>query len=108
MKEGGEATPSQPRTYLKIQINSEEITKNKQQNKSKRKASKPSTWKNHLQQNLPTPAQQKTRGGGQTDPQINSWWNDPPKKDATRTKKQGHTQRQHKAQPKISKLERSR
>ena len=32
-----------PRTYLKIQINNEEITKNKQQNTSKRKASKTCT-----------------------------------------------------------------
>ena len=43
VKEGGEATRSQPRTYLKTQINSEEITKNKQLNKNKRKASKPCT-----------------------------------------------------------------
>ena len=37
-----EVTLSQPRNYLKIQINSEEIT-NKQLNKSKRKASNPCT-----------------------------------------------------------------
>ena len=37
------------------------------------------TWKNQLQHNLPTPAQQKTRGGGQTDPQITSWWERPSK-----------------------------
>ena len=43
MKEGGETTQSQPRTYLKIQLNSEEITKNKLLNKSNRKALKPST-----------------------------------------------------------------
>ena len=43
MKEGVEVTLTQPRTYLKVQINSEEITKNKQLNKSKRKASKPCT-----------------------------------------------------------------
>ena len=36
-------TLTQPRTYLELQINSEEITKNNQLNKSKRKASKPST-----------------------------------------------------------------
>ena len=35
------------------------------------------TWKNQLQQNLPTPAQQKTRGGGQSDPQLTSWWEGP-------------------------------
>ena len=32
------------------------------------------TWKNQLQHNLPTAAQQNTRGGGQTDPQLTSWW----------------------------------
>ena len=32
------------------------------------------TQRNQLQHNLPTPAQQKTRGGGQTDTQITSWW----------------------------------
>ena len=32
------------------------------------------TWKNKLQHNLPTSAQQKTRGSGQTDPQLTSWW----------------------------------
>ena len=37
MKEGGETTQSLPRTYVKIQINSEEITKNKQLNKRKTK-----------------------------------------------------------------------
>ena len=38
-----EVTLTQLRTYLEIQINSEEITQNKQLNKSKRKASKPFT-----------------------------------------------------------------
>ena len=42
-KEGVEVTLTQLKTYLEIQLNSEEITKNKQLNKSKRKASKPST-----------------------------------------------------------------
>ena len=37
------------------------------------------TWKNNLQHNLPTPAQQKTRGGGQSDHQITSWWERPTK-----------------------------
>ena len=41
VKEGVEVTLSQPTAYLKIQLNGEEITKNKQLNKSKRKASKP-------------------------------------------------------------------
>ena len=43
VKEGVEVTLTQPRTYLEIQLNSEEITKNKQLNNSKRKASKPCT-----------------------------------------------------------------
>ena len=37
MKEGVEVTLTQPRTYLEIQLNSEEITKNKQLNESKEK-----------------------------------------------------------------------
>ena len=40
MKEGVVATITQPRTYLEIQINIEEITKNKELNTIKRKASK--------------------------------------------------------------------
>ena len=36
-------------------------------------------WKNQLQHNLPTPAQQKTMGGGQSDPQLTSWWEGPTK-----------------------------
>ena len=87
MKEGVEVTLTQPMTYLKMQINSEEITKNKQLNKRKRKASKPCTQKNKLQHNLPTPAQQKTRGGGQTDPQITSWWERPTKERANKNQK---------------------
>ena len=35
--------------------------------------------KDQLQHNLPTPAQQKTRGGGQTDLQITKWWERPTK-----------------------------
>ena len=31
------------------------------------------TWKNKLQHNLPTPAQQNTRCGGWSDPQLTSW-----------------------------------
>ena len=31
------------------------------------------TGKNQLQHNLPTPAQEHTRGGGQSDPQLTSW-----------------------------------
>ena len=37
------------------------------------------TQNNQLQHNLPTPAQQKTRGGGQSDPQTTSWWEEPTK-----------------------------
>ena len=29
--------------------------------------------------NLPTPAQQNTRGGGQSGPQLTSWWEGPAK-----------------------------
>ena len=82
-----EVTLTQPRTYLEIQLNSEEITKNKQLNKRKRKASKPCTQKNELQHNLPTPAQQKTRGGGQTDPQKTSWWKRPTKESLNKNQK---------------------
>ena len=46
------------------------------------------TQKNDLQHNLPTPAQQKTRGGGQTDTQLTAAGKDPPKKDPTTTKNQ--------------------
>ena len=51
VKEGVEATLTQPRTYLEIQLNSEEITKNKQLNKSNRKALY--IRKNEIQHNLP-------------------------------------------------------
>ena len=37
------------------------------------------TWKNKLQHNLPTSAQQKTRGSGQTDPQSTRWREGPNK-----------------------------
>ena len=37
------------------------------------------TQKNQLQHNLPTPAQQKTKGGGQSDPQLTSVWEGPMK-----------------------------
>ena len=78
-----EVTLTQPRAYLEIQLNSE----NKQLNKSKRKASKPSTHGNQLQHNLPTPAEQKTRDGGQTDPQISSWWERPTKERPNKNQK---------------------
>ena len=81
MKEGVEVTLSQPRTYLKTHINSEEVTKNKTTEQEQEKSLKTLyTRKDQLQHNLPTPAQQKTRGGGQTDPQITSWQEGPTKK----------------------------
>ena len=43
VKDGVEATITQPRTHLEIQLNDGEITQNKQLNKSKREASKPCT-----------------------------------------------------------------
>ena len=68
-----EATLAQTRAYLEIQLNSEEITQNKQLNKSEREASKHCTQKNQPQHNLSTPAQQNTRHDGQSDPQLTSW-----------------------------------
>ena len=43
VKDGVEATITQPRTHLEIQLNDGEITQNKQLNKSKRESSKPCT-----------------------------------------------------------------
>ena len=83
-----EVTLSQPRTYLKIQINSEEITKKKTTEQEQDKSLKTLyTWKNELQHNLPTPAQQKTRVGGQADPQIISWWERPTKERPNKNQK---------------------
>ena len=45
------------------------------------------TQKNQMQHNLPTPAQQKTKGGGQTDTQITSWWERPTKERANKNQK---------------------
>ena len=50
MKEGGEAAQSQPSTYLKIQVNSEEITKNQQM---KRATEKPQDLV-HMEEPAPT------------------------------------------------------
>ena len=56
---------------MEIQLNSREITENKQLNKNKRKSSKKLyIHKNQLQHNLLTPAQQNTIGGGQSDLQL--------------------------------------
>ena len=35
---------------------------------------------NNFQHNLPIPAKQNTRGGGQSDPQLTSWRKEPTKK----------------------------
>ena len=86
MKEGVEVTLSQPRTNPEIQPNSEEITKNKQPEQEKSFKTL-YTRKNQLQHNLPTPAQQKTRVGGQADPQIISWWERPTKERLKKTQK---------------------
>ena len=66
------------------------------------------TQKNQLQHNLTTPAQQNTRDSGLSDPQLTDGGKDQPKKGPTTIKIQRHTQSQHKRQPKISKLGRSR
>ena len=72
-KEGVEVTLTQLRTYLEIQLNSEEIPEQTTEQEQEKSLKNLYTWKNHLQHNLPTTSQQKTRGGGQTDPQITSW-----------------------------------
>ena len=87
MKDGVEVTLSQPRTYLKIQINSEEITKNKQLNKSKRKDSRncthgrssSNTTVSHLQN-------RKQEVGDRLTLRQPAGGKDPPKKDPKRTK----------------------
>ena len=65
-----EVTLTQPRTYLEIQLNGREITQNKPEQEQERILKTLYTWKKHLQHNLPTHAQQNTRGGGQSDPQL--------------------------------------
>ena len=79
MKEGAEVTLTQPRTYVEIQLNSEEITQQTIEQEQEKSLKTLYTRKNHLQHNRPTPAQQKTRGGGQTDTQIISCWEGPAK-----------------------------
>ena len=98
-----EVTLTQPRTYLEIQLNSE----NKQLNKSKRKASKPCKH-GRTSSNTTCPHLHKRRQEvGDRLTLRNSWW-ERPTKDPTRTKNQRHTQSQQKPQPKISKIRRSR
>ena len=109
MKEGGETTRSKPKTYLKIQINSEDITKNKQLNKSRRKASKPCTYGRTSSNKIcPHLHNKKQEVGDRLTLRKTAGGKDPPKKDQTGTKNQRHTQSQHKPQPKISKIGRSR
>ena len=75
-----EATITQPRTYLEIQLNSGEITQNKQLNKSKRKASEHCTH-GRTSSNTTCPHLHNTiqEVGGQNDPQLTSWWEGPTK-----------------------------
>ena len=55
--EGIEVKLTQPRTYLEIQLNSGEITQNKQLEQEQEKSLKTLyTWKNQLQHYLLTPA----------------------------------------------------
>ena len=104
-----EVTLIQPRTYLEIQLNSEEITQNKQLNKSKRKASKPCTYRiTSSNTTCPHLHNRKQEVGDRMTLRKPAGGKDPPKKVSTRTKNQRHTQNQHKPQPKISKFERSR
>ena len=104
-----EVTLTQPRTYLEIQLNSEEITKNKQLNKNKRKASKPCTHR-RMSSNTTCPHQhnRKQEVGDRLTLRKPAGGKDPPKKVSTRTKNQRHTQSQHKPQLKISKIGRLR
>ena len=109
MMEGVEVTLTQPRTYLEIQPNSEEITKNKQLNKSKRKASKPCTHgRTSSNTTCPQLHNRKQEVGDRLTLRQPAGGKGPPEKDPTTTKNQRHIQSQHKPQPKISKLGRSR
>ena len=103
-----EATLTQPRTYLETQLNGGEITQNKQLNKSKRKASKPCTDRssfNTVCPHLHNRIQEVVDGVTLSYP---AGGKDPSKKAPATTKKQRHTQSQHKPQPKINKPGRSR
>ena len=66
------------------------------------------TWKNKLQHNLPTPAQQNTRCGGWSGHQLTSWRETPTKENTKTIKTQRCTKSQHKQQPKTSELRRLR
>ena len=95
MKERVEATLTQSRTYLEIQLNSRDITKNKQLSKSERNLKTLYTQKNQLQHNLSTPAQQNTRCGGWSDPQL-THWREGSTKERTNNNQNTKTYRQHK------------
>ena len=82
-----EVTLSQPRTFLKTQINSEEITKEKQLNKSKRKASKPCTHgRTSSNTNCPHLQNRRQEVGERLTLRKSAGGKDTAKKDPTRTK----------------------
>ena len=82
-----EVTLTQPRTYLEIQLSSEEITKNKQLNKSKRKASKPCTHgRTSSNTTYPYLHNRKQEVGDRLTLRKPAGGKDPPKKDPTRNK----------------------
>ena len=104
-----EVTLTQFRTYLEIQVNTEEITENKQLNKSKKKASKPCTdVRTSSNTTCPHLHNRRQEVGDRLTLRKPAGGKDPPKKVSTRTKNQRHTQSQLKPQPKISKIVRSR
>ena len=104
-----EVTLTQPRTYLEIQLNSGEITQNKQLNKSMRKTSKPCTHgRTSSNTTFPHMHNRKQEVEDRLTLRQPAGGKDQPKKDPTTTKNQRYTQSQHKSQPKISKLGRSR
>ena len=74
-----EATLTQPMTYLEIQLNSGQNSEQTTEQEQEKSLKALYTWNNQLQHNLPTRAQQKMRGRGQTDPQLTSWWEGPTK-----------------------------
>ena len=104
-----EVTLTQPRTYVEIQLNSEENTQNKQLNKSKRKASNPSTHgRTSSNTTCPHLHNRKQEVVDRLMLRKPALGKDPPKKDPTTTKNQTHMQSQHKPQHKISKVGESR
>ena len=96
---------TQPRTYLEIQLNSE----NKQLNKSKRKATKPCKHRRTSSNtNCPHLQNRRQEVGERLTLRKSAGGKDTAKKDPTRTKNPRHTESQQKPQPKISKIRRSR